>query len=438
MTNPRPNAAAETRRPSSVRVRAVDERVVSSADLTGKTALVTGATSGLGRATATALARRGARVVLGCRDVAAAEKVATAIRAETGVASDDLVVVGPRLDLASDDSVRSFAREFTSEHPRLHLLVNNAGTNFLKRAFTKSGVGVIAQINFLGPAALTRALEAPILAAAAEGREKGGAGAGANVVHVSSVTHRYASVASVPKFLRDWDVGSYAATKLANVMFAYEIARRWGKRGVASSAVDPGAVYSSLWNNDAFFSARPMKAILSFAYAPPEDGAVAVVMASLAPFARTGAAGGGSGEKEANGDRDRDRRRNGNRNRKTDAAAHDAAADADDDDDARTRFYARGLFASSFISALAPGGSPAEDGPGVAGALARAAWSVKFGLWGAGALACSLLDYPLRRLSGGRVASATREVKSSAMSYDAAIASELWDEAGKVAGVRGG
>ena len=53
-------------------------------------------------------------------------------------------------------------------------------------------------------------------------------------------------------------------------------------------------------------------------------------------------------------------------------------------------------------------------------------------------MACSLLDYPLRRLSGGRVASATREVPSSAMSYDAAIASELWDEAGKVAGVRGG
>ena len=81
-----------------------------------------------------------------------------------------------------------------------------------------------------GPAALTRALEAPILAAAAH------AGV-ANDVHDSSVTHRYASIPSVNRFLTEWDAGSYAATKLANVLFAYECHRRWGAAGVRSAAV---------------------------------------------------------------------------------------------------------------------------------------------------------------------------------------------------------
>ena len=201
------------------RIRVVaNESQINAVDLSGKTCLVTGATSGLGKATATALAKRGATVVLGCRNTKAGDTIASEIRAEVGC-PNDRVVVGPPLDLDSNDSVKSFAEGFATDHPRLHLLVNNAGTNFLPKKFSPQGVGRIAQINFLGPAVLTRLLERPILDAAAESGV-------ANIVHVSSVTHRYASIPDVNKFLTTWEAGSYAATKLANVAFAYECQRR--------------------------------------------------------------------------------------------------------------------------------------------------------------------------------------------------------------------
>ena len=364
-----------------------DADIHSATDLTGKTALVTGATSGLGRAAATALAKRGATVMLGVRNVEAGKRIAAAIEAETGCAPGS-VTVGLPLDLDSNESVRSFARDVSSKCPRLDLLVNNAGTNFLPKAFTPEGVGRIAQINFLGPAALTRALEAPILAAA----DQSGV---ANIVHVSSVTHRYASIANVKNFLTSWDAGSYAATKLANVLFAYECHRRWGARGVRSSAVDPGAIYSNLWDNDPVFSSPPMRFILGLTYAPPSDGATAVVTASLAPFheVQTGPALG----VKAPGDPTR-----------------------------RLRFYARGLFASKVVAGCAPGIMGTSSAETVK-------WYANYYAWGLATLAVSMLDWPVRRCTGGRAAGRTAEVPSSPASYDEKVASELWEEAGKAA-----
>lgn len=372
-----------------------DADIHASTDLTGKTALVTGATSGLGRAAAAALARRGARVMLGVRNVEAGARVAAAIEAETGCAPGT-ITVGPPLDLASNESVRSFAKDVVGKCPRLDLLVNNAGVNFVPKAFTPEGVGVIAQVNFLGPAALTRALEAPILAAAAH------AGV-ANVVHVSSVTHRYASIPSVNRFLTQWDAGSYAATKLANVLFAYECHRRWGAAGVRSAAVDPGAIYSNLWDNDRVFSSPPMRAILGLTYAPPEDGVAAVVTASLAPFHEaTKHEGGGEGEGKGDGD---------------------AAT--------RLRFYARGLFASRLVAGCAPGLRDEDDENGF---WRSASWHANYYAWGIATLAVSMLDWPVRACSRGRFAGRTAEVRSSPASYDEATAGELWEKAGAAAG----
>jgi NAD(P)-dependent dehydrogenase (short-subunit alcohol dehydrogenase family) len=366
-----------------------DADIHASTDLTGKTALVTGATSGLGRAAATALARRGARVMLGVRNVEAGARIAAAIEAETGCAPGT-VTVGPPLDLASNESVRSFAEDVVGKCPRLDLLVNNAGVNFIPKAFTPEGVGVIAQVNFLGPAALTRALEAPILAAAAH------AGV-ANVVHVSSVTHRYASIPSVRRFLTQWDAGSYAATKLANVLFAYECHRRWGAAGVRSAAVDPGAIYSNLWDNDRVFSSPPMRAVLGLTYAPPEDGVAAVVTASLAPF--------------------------------HEATKREGAGDGDGDAATRLRFYARGLFASRLVAGCAPGlRDEVNDG-----LVRSASWHLNYYAWGIATLAVSMLDWPVRACSRGRFAGRTAEVRSSPASYDEATASELWEEAGAAA-----
>ena len=152
-----PARAVATQPPKRVRV-VTNESTINAVDLSGKTCLVTGATSGLGKATATALAKRGATEVLGCRNpTGAGEKIAGEIRAEVGCA-EERVIVGPPLDLDSNASVKSFAAGFSTTHPRLHLLVDNAGTNFLPKKFSPEGVGRIAQINFLGPAMLTRLL----------------------------------------------------------------------------------------------------------------------------------------------------------------------------------------------------------------------------------------------------------------------------------------
>ena len=141
-------------------------------------------------------------------------------------------------------------------------------------------------------------LEEPLRRAAA----RGGA---AVVAHVSSATHRYAAIAPDARaFLRTWEHGSYAASKLANVVFANECQRRWGQsltsetrandeqprtmsgtRGrVVSVAIDPGAVFSNLWLRDAFFSKPSAQFLLRALYAPPADGATAVVLACLVPF----------------------------------------------------------------------------------------------------------------------------------------------------------
>ena len=396
----------------AVATRVVPESEVRAVDLSGKVALVTGATSGLGKATAEALARRGASVMLGVRNVTAGERVAGEIRASVGC-PPDRVTVGPPLDLDSNASVRAFAATVSSRAPRLDILVNNAGTNFIPEAHTPEGVGRIAQINFLGPAALTRLLEAPLLAAA----DHSGV---ASIVHVSSVTHRYASIPSVPDFLSSWTAGSYAATKLANVIFAHECQRRWGARGVRSSAVDPGAVYSNLWDNDAFFGSPPMKAVLSATYAPPRDGAAAIVVASLAPFHAVAHRATLGGKKKSAA------------HVAADAAAANADAAAAEDDDARLRFYARGLFASTFVTRCAPG-----DAREATTAAGRAAWFARYGAWGAVTLACSLADWPARRITGGRAAGIVAEVPSSPESYDEDTARELWDAAGEAGGAVG-
>ena len=231
----------------------------------------------------------------------------------------------------------------------------------------------------------------------------------AAVAHVSSVTHRYASVASVHRFLRDWTEGSYANTKLANAQFARECQRRWGPGGVASSAVDPGAVYSSLWNNDAVFGSFPINRLLSFLYAPPTDAVESVVAAVVEPFAEA---------------RERERTKAG--------GFANAANDRRGGDDVGFRFYARGLFASYAVAFRGPG-----DARDATSRFARARWVARCALWGFATLACSLADWPLRRFTRGAVAGKVAEVPASEATYDEAIAEALWNEAGKAARAAG-
>ena len=437
---------------ASSRTRKLDEARLSSVDLAGKTALVTGATSGLGEATARALAARGARVVLGVRDLRAGARVAREIRDSIeGCPEDRVVVPTTPLDLASNASVAAFAREVSSTHaPSLDVLVNNAGVNFLPESFTPEGIGVIAQINFLGPAVLTRLLEEPLSRAA----ERSGVAA---VVHVSSVTHRYAAIApDASAFLRTWEHGSYAASKLANVVFANECQRRWWEAGkrIVSVAVDPGAVFSNLWLRDKFFSKPPALFLLRTLYAPPTDGATAVVFACLVPFHEEGNEKSVDAEERGNADLS-DGFNGSDAISKTSAAEASAAmAGAYFPRDiprespktktkaslvrtfeqetlcsrsSRFRFYARGLFATKLVVRWGP-----KDSRDAKSRVERMRWFARYAVWGVATLLCTALDWPMRRLFR-----TTAEVPSSPGSYDERTGAALWEEAGKAAGLAG-
>lgn len=218
----------------------------------------------------------GATVVLGVRNVSAGEDVVKQIQQAHPGAK---VSVGPPLDLLSQDSVRQFAAAMNKQLSHLDILINNAGVSFMARTITPDGVGGIAQVsqlgaaaawgawrrvspslidrvmvigprnipaarpqtNHLGPYTLTRLLEKKLVESKAR------------VVTLGSVTHRTTIMKDARAFLTDWRSGYYQHSKLANVLFGYELQRRLGNFGVTSCLADPGGVRSSIWEKSPMF-----------------------------------------------------------------------------------------------------------------------------------------------------------------------------------------
>jgi NAD(P)-dependent dehydrogenase (short-subunit alcohol dehydrogenase family) len=198
-------------------------------DLKGRIAVVTGASSGLGRQTALELGRHGATVVMAVRDEAKGASVRSELLAEVPAADLQL----RRLDLADLASVRSFAEEFADDHPRLDLLVNNAGVMATPRRTTVDGFELQFGTNHLGHFALT-ALLLPGLRARP----------GARVVTVSSGAAqmgrvRFGDLNGERRYQR-WT--AYSQSKLANLLFAFELDRRLRAAGleIVSVAAHPG------------------------------------------------------------------------------------------------------------------------------------------------------------------------------------------------------
>lgn len=205
-----------------------------SESLAGKIAIVTGSNTGIGKETARDLARRGATVVLACRDV----KKAEAAKADIEVSTGSKLVSVMELDLGSMDSVRAFARRFGETHEKLHLLVNNAGLWTTKRSTTKDGFETTFGVNHLGTFLLTTEL-VPLLEASAPSRV---------VVLSSGLHYRGKMVWDDLQFERRKFDGptAYNQSKLANVLFANALARRLEKKGVTVSSVHPGVVATEL------------------------------------------------------------------------------------------------------------------------------------------------------------------------------------------------
>jgi retinol dehydrogenase 12 len=208
---------------------------MSEGELGGRTFLVTGGNTGIGRATALGLAGLGGRVFIACRSVPRGEEAAASIRGSTG---NESVWVLP-LDLADLESVRSCASEFLARGEPLHVLVNNAGLAGV-RGVTRQGFELTFGVNHLGHFLLTRALLGRITESAP-----------ARVVNVSSDSHYGAKGIDFDALRRPargiTGMHEYSVSKLCNVLFTQELARRTAGTGVTTYAVHPGVVASDIW-----------------------------------------------------------------------------------------------------------------------------------------------------------------------------------------------
>jgi protochlorophyllide reductase len=204
-------------------------------DQSGRLALITGASSGLGLETARALVRRGATVVLGCRSRQRSEQARTSLLADAAGGAINLL----DLDLADLASVRTAARDLADRYGRLDLLINNAGVMGLPRSLTSDGFEMQFGVNHLGHFALTMAL-LPLLRARPASR----------VVTVTSGAQYFGRIAfDDPQGERRYDRwAAYGQSKLANVMFALELQQHLLAAGadVLSLAAHPGIARTNL------------------------------------------------------------------------------------------------------------------------------------------------------------------------------------------------
>ncbi len=207
-------------------------------DMTGKTCLVTGATSGIGFETALALARCGARVIGVGRDPARCVDAAARVAASVPDADVRYEVA----DLSSQAEVRALAVRVAEREPRLDVLVNNAGLFTFRRAVSVDGIEMQLAVNHLAPFLLTRKL-LPLLASAPRAR----------VVYVSSGSHFQGRIRwSDPGRRRFYNgLAAYEQSKLAVLMIAHELARRLGPEStIRTYAADPGLVRTDIGKKD--------------------------------------------------------------------------------------------------------------------------------------------------------------------------------------------
>jgi NAD(P)-dependent dehydrogenase (short-subunit alcohol dehydrogenase family) len=236
----------------------------------GKTVLVTGANQGIGKATALSLAQKGARVVLVSRSREKGLAALADIQAASGSKDVELLVA----DLSSLAQVRRLAAEFKARHDRLDVLVNNAGLVVPNRRATVDGLEETFAVNHLAPFLLTKEL-LDVLHAAAPAR----------IVNVSSAAHRGARMRwDDLEFARhpynQWK--AYGQSKLANVLFTYELARRLDPSKVTANALHPGVIASGFGQTYGGALAVLIKIAHPF-FASPETGARTSVYLASSP-----------------------------------------------------------------------------------------------------------------------------------------------------------
>jgi NAD(P)-dependent dehydrogenase (short-subunit alcohol dehydrogenase family) len=234
--------------------------------------IVTGASSGIGRATALGLAQIGATVVLVCRDRKRGESVVNEAKQRYKNSSVDLLLA----DLSSQESIRALANQYVSKYERLHVLINNAGAYFTKRHVTADGIETLFAVNYLAPFLLTNLL-LDTLQKSAPSRIINVAGA-----HHSKGKINFDDLQGAKDFNGSRAI---AQSKLAVVLYTYELARRLEGTGVTVNCSDPGMVATNLTDKDEDFPKfyKYMFKLLKPFLKSPEKGAVTSIYLASSP-----------------------------------------------------------------------------------------------------------------------------------------------------------
>ena len=228
--------------------------------MTGKVCVVTGATAGIGKITATALAAMGADVILAARNQEKAENTVKQIKAETGNESVQYLLA----DFSNLQEVRELADHFKENHSKLDVLVNNAGAYFNSRKETPYDVEMTLLVNHLAPFLLTNLL--------LENIKKSEAG---RIVNISSDAHKQGTMNFDDLSFKKGYFGmkAYARSKLANVLFSYELARRLSDSQITVNALHPGFVTTDIWKTNFPFIGPALKWVISLFALSAEEGA---------------------------------------------------------------------------------------------------------------------------------------------------------------------
>jgi retinol dehydrogenase 14 len=234
--------------------------LTAAASMNGKTVLITGGTSGIGKAAAVGLASMGARVGITGRDRARAEQAAAAIADESGCPAVDVFVA----DMSSQPEVRRLARDILAAYPRLDVLLNNVGGFWANRHVTADGLEHTFALNHLAPFLLTNLLLQRLITSAP-----------ARVITVSSGAHSMGRI-DFDDLMGERDYSgqrAYNQSKLANVMFTYELARRLEGTGVTATALHPGMTNTSFSTEDPSRKMAPIVFVVRPFMRSPKKGA---------------------------------------------------------------------------------------------------------------------------------------------------------------------
>jgi NAD(P)-dependent dehydrogenase (short-subunit alcohol dehydrogenase family) len=234
----------------------------------GKICLITGANSGVGKATALGLARMGATVVMVCRNQAKGEEAQKEVQAQSGNSDVHLLLA----DLSSQQSIRELVAQFQQQFSQLHVLINNAGVVPLGRRETVDGLEMTFAVNYLAPFLLTNLLLDTLKASAP-----------ARIINVSSDAHEagYINMDDLQSKNSFSFMKVYGQSKLALVLSTYELARRLEGTGVTVNALHPGFVTTNLGQNDVGPFLRAIaRVVFLFGISPEKGAATSLYLAS--------------------------------------------------------------------------------------------------------------------------------------------------------------